>query len=159
MLITHSAQDLQRQTLLSQFSSACSDFGLIPSSIKIDGKDIENAEIFVYLGSSIASNASINTEINCCISKASSTFARLTARVWDNPKLCIRTKSNVYCSCVCSTLIYGSKTLTLSSVQEKKINTFHLRCLRRILKIQWQQKYHQRGSVETYWTHHYVLYP
>ena len=152
-LVAHSAQDLQ--TLLSQFSSACSDFGLtislkktkvlsqgtdIPPSIKIDGKDIENVKNFVYLGSSVASNASLDTEINCRIGKASGTFARLTARVWDNPKLSIRTKSNVYCACVCSTLLYGSETWTLSSLQEKKINTFHLRCLRRILKIRWQQK-------------------
>ena len=152
-LVAHSAQDLQ--TLLNQFSSACSDFGLtislkktkvlsqgtdIPPSIKIDGKDIENVKNFVYLGSNIASNASLDTEINCRIGKASGTFARLTARVWDNPKLSIRTKSNVYCACVCSTLLYGSETWTLSSLQEKKINTFHLRCLRRILKIRWQDK-------------------
>ena len=137
-LVAHSAQDLQ--TLLSQFASACSDFGLtislkktkvlsqgtdIPPSIKIDGKDIENVKNFVYLGSSVASNASLDTEINCRIGKASGTFARLTARVWDNPKLSIRTKSNVYCACVCSTLLYGSETWTLSSLQGKKINTFH----------------------------------
>ena len=56
-LVAHSAQDLQ--TLLSQFSSAFSDFGLtislrktkvlsqwtyIPPWIKIDGKDIENVK-------------------------------------------------------------------------------------------------------------------
>ena len=73
-LVADSAQDLQ--TLLSQFSSACSDFGLtisfkktrvlslgtdIPPSIKIDNKDIENVKIFVYLGSSIASNTSLDT--------------------------------------------------------------------------------------------------
>ena len=52
----------------------------------------------------------------------------------------IRTKSIVYCACVCSTLLYGSETWTLSSVQEMKINTFHLLWLRRILKIRWQQK-------------------
>ena len=95
---------------------------------------------FVYLGSSIASKASLDTEINCHIGKTSGIFARLTVRVWDNPKLSIRTKSNVYCACVCSALLYGSETWTLSSLQEKKINTFHLGCLRRIHKIRWQQK-------------------
>ena len=82
----------------------------------------------------------MDKEINSRIGKASGTFARLTARVWDNQKLSIRTKANVYRSCVCSTLLYGSETWTLPSVQEKKINTFHLRCLRRILGITWQQK-------------------
>ena len=152
-LVAHSAQDLQ--TLLNQFSSACSDFGLTISlkktkilsqgtnilpSIKINCKDIENVDNFVYLGSNVASNASLDKEINSRIGKASGTFARLTARVWDNQKLSIRTKANVYRSCVCSTLLYGSETWTLPSIQEKKINTFHLRCLRRILGITWQQK-------------------
>ena len=59
--IWHSAQDLQ--TLLNQFSSSCSDFGLtislkktkvlsqetdIPPTIKIDDKYIKNFKNFVY---------------------------------------------------------------------------------------------------------------
>ena len=64
----------------------------------------------------------------------------MTTRVWDNQKLSICTKANVYRSCVCSTLLYGCETWTLSSVQENNINTFHLRCLRRIFRISWQQK-------------------
>ena len=82
----------------------------------------------------------INTKIKIRIGKSSSTLAGLIARVSDNQKLSIRTKANVYRSCVCSTLLYGCETWTLSSVQEKKIHTFHLRCLRRILRISWQQK-------------------
>ena len=89
----------------------------------------------VYLGYSIASNASMDTEINCRIGKASGTFSRLSGRVWDNPKLTIRTKSDVYRACVCNTLLW-----TLSTMQEKKVNTFHQRCLRRILRIKWQHK-------------------
>ena len=152
-LVAHSAQDLQ--TLLRQFSSTCSDFGLTISlkktkvvskgtyflpSIKINGKEIENVNNFLYLGSSFASNSSLDTEINSRIGKVSGTFAPVTARVWDNQKLSIRTKPNVYCSCVCSTLLYGSETWTSSIVYEKKSNTFYLRYLRRILRIAWQQK-------------------
>jgi hypothetical protein len=36
-----------------------------------------------------------------------------------------------------STLLYGSETWTLCSRQEKKLNSFHMRCLRRILGISW----------------------
>ena len=74
------------------------------------------------------------------IGKASGTFARLSGRVWDNPKLTTRTKSAVYRACVCSTLLCGSETWTLSTMQEKKINTFRQRCLRRILRIKRQHK-------------------
>ena len=70
-LVAHSAQDLQ--TLLNQFYSACSDFGFTISlnktkilsqetnilpPIKINCKDIENVDSFVYLGSNFVSNAS-----------------------------------------------------------------------------------------------------
>ena len=50
----------------------------------------------VNFGPSIASNAPMHTEINCLISKASETFSQLYARVFNDPKLTIRTKSAVY---------------------------------------------------------------
>ena len=87
--------------------------------------DIENVDNFVYLGLNVASNASLLKVIKSRIGKASDTFPRLTARVLDNQKLRICTKTYVYRSCVCSTLLYGCETWTLSSVQEKEMNTFH----------------------------------
>ena len=140
---------------LNQFSSVCPEFGPtislkktkvlsqgtdIPPTIKTEDKYIKNVKNFVYLGSSIASNAFMDTDINIRIGKASRTFARLSGRVWDNPKLIIRTMSAVYRACVCSILLYGSEMWTLSTMQEKKINTFHQRCLHRILRIKWQHK-------------------
>ena len=110
--------------LLNQFSSACSEFALtislkttkvlsqgtdIQPTIKIEDNYIKNVKNCVYLGSSIASNASKDTEINCHIGKVSGTFSQLSVRVWDDPKLAIRTKLTGYCACVCSTLLYGSK--------------------------------------------------
>ena len=41
---------------------------------------------------------------------------------------------------VLSTLLYGGETWITYSLQEKKLNNFHLRCLRRILGIRWQGK-------------------
>ena len=39
-----------------------------------------------------------------------------------------------------STLLYGSESWTTYSTQERKLQAFHLRCLRRILGITWQDK-------------------
>ncbi|GAB1611165.1 uncharacterized protein LOC115228424, partial [Argonauta hians] len=63
---------------------------------------------------------------------------RLTKRVWNNKMLTIRTKVKVYQACVLSTLLYGSETWTLYSHQERRFNTFHMRSLRRLLGITWQ---------------------
>ena len=72
------------------------------------------------------------------IGKASAAMAHLTKRVWENTMLTIKTKTQVYQACVLSTLLYGSESWTLYAQQQRRLNTFHLRCLRRILGISWQ---------------------
>ena len=46
----------------------------------------------------------------------------------------------VYNSCVISILLYGSETWTTYAGQERRLNTFHLRSIRRNLGISWQDK-------------------
>ena len=62
-------------------------------------------------------------------------MARLSRRVWENDKLRADTKITVYRACVVSMLLYGSETWTTYVKQEHKLNSFHLRCLRRIMDI------------------------
>ncbi|KAI8482321.1 hypothetical protein Bbelb_399120 [Branchiostoma belcheri] len=61
-------------------------------------------------------------------------------RVWDNAMLTTNTKLVVYKACILSTLLYGSEAWTLYSHQERRLNAFHMRCLRRILGISWQDR-------------------
>lgn len=67
-------------------------------------------------------------------------MAHLTKRVWENTLLTIDTKMRVYQACVLSTLLYGSETWTLYARQEHRLNSFHLRNLRKILGITWQDR-------------------
>ena len=46
----------------------------------------------------------------------------------------------VYNACVISTLLYSSETWTTYAWQERRLNTFHLKSIRRILGISWQDK-------------------
>ena len=152
-ITTHTQEDLQR--LLDRFSDACRHFGLTISLAKtqVMGQDIkeipslfihnyklEVVHEFVYLGSTITDNLSIDSELNKRIGKAAMTLSRLTKRVWSNNKLSDHTKVNVYKACVISTLLYGSESWTMRAHQEKRLNVFHMRCLRRILGITWQDK-------------------
>ena len=50
------------------------------------------------------------------------------------------TKLPVYQACVLSTLLYRSEAWTTYTRQERKLNSFHLRCLKRILDISLQDK-------------------
>ena len=73
-------------------------------------------------------------------SKAATTLARLTTRVWSNLMLTEKTKMAVYNACVISTLLYGSETWKTYARQGRCLNTFHMRRIRRILGISGQDK-------------------
>ena len=98
-------------------------------------------ENVIYLGSTISSNLSLDTALNQRIVKAAAAQAHLGKRVWDNSLLAISTKTKLYQSRVLSTLLYGSETWTLYSCQERRLNIFHPRCLRRILEITWEERF------------------
>ena len=105
-------------------------------SISIGDYTLKAVEDFSYLGSINSSNLSLDTELNKRIGQAAAVLVLLRQRIWDNTMLTIKMK--IYQACVLSTLLYSSKTWTLYSCQESRLNTFHLRCLRRILGITWQ---------------------
>ncbi|XP_047740100.1 uncharacterized protein LOC125179048 [Hyalella azteca] len=51
-----------------------------------------------------------------------------------------KTKLCVYKACVLGTLLYGCETWTTYAGHERKLDGFHMRCLRRILQIKWQDR-------------------
>ena len=151
--LSHTQQGLQQ--LMDHFSQACKDFGLTislkktnvlgqntdaPPVITIDNYQLDAVQQFTYLGSTISDDLTLDIEINQRIGKAATTLSRLTKRVWENSKLTVNTKMAVYNACVVSTLLYGSETWTTYARQERRLNSFHLRSLRRILGISWQDK-------------------
>ena len=116
--------------------------------ITIGDHTLEVVENFTYLGSTISSNLSLDAELNTRIGKAASAVARLTKRVWSNAMLTTNTKMRVYQACVLSTLLYGSETWTLYARQERRLNAFHLRSLRKILGITWQDRVPNKNVLE-----------
>ena len=93
-ITTHTQEDLQ--WLLDCFSEACRHFGLTINLAKtqVMGQDIkeipslfihnyklEVVHEFVYLGSAITDNLSIDSNFNKRIGKAAMTLSRLTKRV------------------------------------------------------------------------------
>ena len=109
-------------------------------AITIDDYELDVVEQFTYLGSTITDNLSLDTEIDRRIGKAATTLARLTSRVWTNPRLTVETKMVIYNACVVSTLMYSSETWTTYARQEKRLNSFHLRSICRIQGISWQDR-------------------
>ena len=152
-LTSHTEEGLQQ--LMTQFANACEEFGLTISikktnimcqdapripTISIGNEVLEVTESFTYLGSTITSNLSLDKEIDQRIGKASGVMGKLQKRVWDNPHLTLNTKIKVYQACVLSTLLYSSECWTTYARQEDRLESFHLRCLRRLLGISWQDR-------------------
>ncbi|VDM00774.1 unnamed protein product [Schistocephalus solidus] len=72
--------------------------------------------------------------------KASQAFGRLQAFVWNRHGIHLKTKLKMYKAVVLMTLLYGAETWTVYSNQSRKLNHFYLSCLRRILKLRWQDR-------------------
>ncbi|XP_066021426.1 uncharacterized protein [Pocillopora verrucosa] len=153
LLFAHTAEKLQ--LLLNQFSDVCEAFRLTISlkktkvmcqanaatpAVTIKDYTLEAVTQFTYLGSTTSNNNCLEVEIGKRIGKAATNMTKLSARVWENKKLTTQTKVAVYRACIVSTLLFGSESWTTYASQEKRLNTFHMRCLRRILSILWTDK-------------------
>ena len=144
-LTSHSEEDPQH--LVDKLSHACKEFGLTislrktnilaqgavpsppksPQVITIDNLELGVVDTFTYLGSTMSSSTSLDAEISC-------------KRVWGNDLLSESTKICIYQACVLSALLYGSELWMTYARQERRLNGFHLRCLRRLLYIRWQDR-------------------
>ena len=152
-IASHTQDGLQR--LMDCLSNGCDLFSLtislkktqimgqaipMPPPIRINEQELEVVNQFQYLGSTTTDSLSLDTEISKRIGKAATILAKLTKQVWDNKQLTIITKVKVYQTCVISTLLYGSESWATYTHQERKLQTFYMRCLRRILCITRQDK-------------------
>ena len=116
--------------------------GLTPPEprIEIEGTTLDNVESFTYLGSCLTSNCSMDKEVSNRLAKAGASFGRLWTRVWGERGIKLSTKLAVYKAVVITSLLYGCETWTLYRKQIRALDQFHLRCLRRIMGISWEDK-------------------
>ena len=156
-LAASSEDDLQELT--DHFSSAAAKFGLTISlkktealgqsshksrianpRILINGKPIKSVDNFKYLGSIVSKDCSMEPELSARIAKANSAFNKLSKRLWSKSGIRLETKVMVYKAVVLSSLLYGSEAWTLTAKQIRRLERFHLKCLRSICRIKWYHK-------------------
>eukprot|EP00923_Selenidium_pygospionis_P040756 GHVN01070515.1.p1 GENE.GHVN01070515.1~~GHVN01070515.1.p1 ORF type:complete len:1235 (-),score=133.71 GHVN01070515.1:257-3961(-) len=98
----------------------------------------KSTEQFNYLGSVLHKSGKMEAEISNRIGKASRAFGALKrSRFWDHHDIQLKTKKTIYQAIVLPSLLYGAETWTLLEGQQRRIESFHLRCMRAILKIRW----------------------
>ncbi|KAL7371989.1 hypothetical protein ABVT39_008105 [Epinephelus coioides] len=67
-------------------------------------------------------------------------FSKLPKRVFENPDLLAKTKLLVYKAVILPTLIYGAKAWTTYSRHLRTLESYHQRCLQKILRVSWEDK-------------------
>ncbi|KAI8519286.1 hypothetical protein Bbelb_025430 [Branchiostoma belcheri] len=108
--------------------------------ISIEGTQLKTVDGFTYLGSVISNDGSLDKEINSRICKASQALGRLRTRVLKQHNVKLSTKLKVYHAVVIPSLLYGCETWTLYKRHIKQLERFHMRSLRSILGVRWQDK-------------------
>ncbi|XP_071501556.1 uncharacterized protein [Diadema antillarum] len=152
-LVLHTEHGLQQ--LVSSFSAACKEFGLSISlkktnvmdqgtdhspTIAIDGHVTWRLlETSPTLGPLSQARTHWKQKWAAESPRPQQCMLKLHHRIWNNSSLTEKTKMRVYEACVLSTL-YSSEAWTPHARHEKRLHSFHLRCLRRVLHVRWQDK-------------------
>nr|VZI00504.1 unnamed protein product [Spirometra erinaceieuropaei] len=155
-LNTTSEKEMQRS--MDLFSVPCENFGLIVNTQKtvvmhqpppnsaiptnapqnsVTGIQLQVVENFPYLVITLSCNTKIDDEVANRISKASQAFQ---STVCNRHGLHLSTKLKMYKAVILPTLLYGAETWTVYTKQARRLNHFHLSCLRRILRLNWQDR-------------------
>ena len=104
-----------------------------PLNISVNNNQVEIVDQFTYLGSVVSNSGDVEPDINCRIGKAAAVFRRMR-KVWSTSTIDLDTKLRLYNSIVLPTAVYASETWKSSARLNKKLDVFHQRNLRKILK-------------------------
>lgn len=117
-------------------AQSLSDFLPPPAPPVIDSHEVELVDRFTYLGSTITSDCKSTTDVKVRVGRAATAMASL-GKIWSDRRLSVNTKLRLYNSLVLSILMYGAETWSLTTTQERHLDAFDTRCLRRILGVKW----------------------
>jgi hypothetical protein len=156
-LVAHSLEELQQ--IVNTFDEAAKNFGLQinigkteflyrpennennrEAKININGQELTRVTAFQYLGSIISEDGLSDRDVTARIQKAGAAFGKLQTRVWNNRGIRTSTKVSVYNAVVVSTLLYSCESWLLYRRNISQLDKFHIRCLRRIMRISWDDR-------------------
>ena len=112
-------------------------------AITVNGLALEDVEKFIYLGATVCKQGGGEEDIKARLGKARGAFVKLN-QVWNSSSVSRRMKIRLYKTLVKPVLMYGCETWKMNEGDAKRIDVFQNRCLRRIMKIKWQDKISNR---------------
>ena len=165
--------EAKMQIAMDQVSQSCDNYDLTISTkktevvhqpapgkpyneptITVNGRKLKIVDKFTYLGSTLSRAVHIDDEVTARIAKASEAFGILRGNVWERNGIKLDTKLQVYKAMVLPTLLYACETWTVYQRHAKRLNHFHLSCLRKLFKNQVAR---QDSDTEVLKKHSYCL--
>ncbi|VDP85855.1 unnamed protein product [Schistosoma mattheei] len=105
--------------------------------IPIDGGDLEDVKIFIYLGSIIDEHGGSDADVKARIGKVRAAYLQLN-NIWKSKQLSTaNTSVRRFNTNVKTVLMYGAETWRTTKVFIEKIQVFINSCLREIIHIHW----------------------
>ena len=108
-------------------------------ALVLNESPIERVEHFIYLGSQVTTNGSLETEIRRRLAIAAGSFNSMKA-IWNSSSYTLQTKLRLFNSNVLPVLLYGSECWSPTKAQLSRCLAFENNCLRRILGITWRDR-------------------
>ena len=108
------------------------------ANIQVEGEEIECVNQFIYLGSLISNDNDCSKEIKRRIGIAVGALGKL-CDIWKSSSVLLKEKMKLLDACVFSTLMYACETWTLKKTDIQRLNSFEMKCYRKVLGIRWNQ--------------------
>jgi hypothetical protein len=105
-------------------------------AVKIERNDIEDVDEFTYLGAKVSKDGGAGSDMKSRINKARNAFSKLN-KVWKSKQFCRKTKVKLYKTLVRPVLLFGCETWRMTQLEERRLDSFQFKCLKRILGIYW----------------------
>jgi hypothetical protein len=122
-------EDSQRRIIKGQ------EIGVPNLNIIIRNENIELVEYFPYLGCIVSRDQSMEKEIEAKLAKAATAFNMLRNTIWYRKSVSLEAKFRIFRACVLPVLLHGIEVWSLTMAQERRINSFYMKCLRTIICV------------------------
>ena len=103
----------------------------------LHGEEIEEIKSFVYLGSTITTQANCMDEVNKRLCMARNTVQKMTS-IWKSRGVSKELKLRIARATAFAVATYGSESWTFSKKVTKKVEAFEMWAYRRLLRVSWK---------------------
>ena len=106
------------------------------TSWQIDGETVETVADFIFGGSKITADCDCSHKIKRCLLLGRKVMTNLDS-IFKSRDIILPTKVRLVKIMVYPVVMYGCESWTIKKAEHRRIDTFELRCWRRLLRVPW----------------------